>query len=148
REIVNFLKASWKNIHVDLEISLVENFWNSAELFNEKRFDLMISSTFHEMLLTFISFMSGKFVEDILPSDKEFLDLRRNVFFAIGDVERLEAIREFDRYITQTFSLIPVAIARTMLFAKPYVDTNRQAHSEFRMSQVRLIPEKIPSDRP
>ncbi|MCB9942212.1 MAG: ABC transporter substrate-binding protein [Geminicoccaceae bacterium] len=148
REIVNFLKASWKNIHVDLEISLVENFWNSAELFNENRFDLMISSTFHEMLLTFISFMSGKFVEDILPSDKEFLDLRRNVFFAIGDVERLEAIREFDRYITQTFSLIPVAIARTMLFAKPYVDTNRQAHSEFRMSQVRLIPEKIPSDRP
>ncbi|MEZ5836906.1 MAG: hypothetical protein R3D03_14425 [Geminicoccaceae bacterium] len=137
---MNFPKASWKNIHVDLEISLVENFWNSAELFNENRFDLMISSTFHEMLLTFISFMSGKFVEDIPRLPTQGIS-RPAPEAMIGDVERLEAIRELTATSPRPSPSFLSPLPASMLFAKPYVDTNRQAHSEFRMKvRVRLHP--------
>ncbi|MEZ5836908.1 MAG: ABC transporter substrate-binding protein [Geminicoccaceae bacterium] len=55
REIASFLKASWKNIHVDLAISTVEDFWKSIDIFNKSSYDVVISSTFDEMPLNYLN---------------------------------------------------------------------------------------------
>ena len=150
REIVNFLKASWKDIFVDLDIMAEEHFWDSVNRYKDENFDLIQLSSSNNSPLDYITdYINNSELFSIgLADQAEIAELVTTARRATDGESMSTALQTLDAAVTKQFILIPIAINRSVILVKNYVDPSQDNHQHLRFDRLRLIPEKFPDSRP